>query len=219
MAHVDAGKTTLAEALLQRAGAIRAAGRVDHGSSHLDTDALERARGITIFSAQAALDWADTRLVLVDAPGHVDFSAEAERTLQVLDCCVLVIGANDGVTGHTATLWRLLERYGIPTVVFVNKMDLAGAERAELLGQLAERLSDACLDASDLADPAFLEGAAATDEAALEEYLATDTLCSQTLRRLVAERALFPCVFGAALQGQGAEGLLDLLTALGPRPT
>ena len=121
MAHVDAGKTTLAEALLYHAGAIRVRGRVDHGDSHLDTDAMERARGITIFSSQAVLDWDDVHFMLLDAPGHVDFSAEAERTLQVLDYAVLLVSANDGVTGHTKTLWRLLERYGVPTVLFVNK--------------------------------------------------------------------------------------------------
>ena len=218
MAHVDAGKTTLAEALLYRSGAIRVRGRVDTGDSHLDTDAQERARGITIFSAQAALDWNDTHLMLVDAPGHVDFAAEAERTLQVLDCCVLVVGANDGVTGHTATLWHLLERYGIPTFVFVNKMDLAGADRDALMAQLAARLSDGCLDAADLAAPDFMEGAAATDEAALEEYLEAGTLAAPTLRRLVAERKVFPCVSGSALRDQGTDALLDLLVQLAPRP-
>ena len=141
LAHVDAGKTTLAEAMLFCAGAIRKQGRVDHGDSHLDVDAQERARGITIFAKQADLQVNDAHLMLLDAPGHVDFSAEAERTLQALDYAILVVGANDGVQGHTETLMELLERYGVPTFVFVNKMDLGTGDRAGLLDQLRDRLS------------------------------------------------------------------------------
>lgn len=214
MAHVDAGKTTLAEALLYHAGAIRVRGRVDHGDSHLDTDAMERARGITIFSSQAVLDWDDVHLTLLDAPGHVDFSAEAERVLQVLDYAILLVGANDGVTGHTKTLWRLLERYGVPTVLFVNKMDLAHAERAELLEELAMRLSDGCVDFGDPSSDALHEAAAATDEAALDEYLEQGLLAQETLARLVSERRVFPVFFGSALRDEGVEGFLDGLAAL-----
>ena len=214
LAHVDAGKTTLAEALLAHAGVIRAPGRVDRGTTHLDTDEQERARGITIFSAQAALDWRGVPLTFIDTPGHVDFSAEAERTLAVLDCAVLVVGANDGVTGHTMTLWRLLERYGVPTVLFVNKMDLANIGRDRLLDQLCDRLSDGCADCTDLTAPALHEAAAATDEAALDEFLENGALADDTLRRLVGERRLFPTVFGSALRDEGVNGLLDLLAWL-----
>ena len=142
LAHVDAGKTTLAEAMLYAAGAIRAEGRVDKGSAHMDTDAMERQRGITIFAQQASLDYAGTHFMLLDAPGHVDFSAEAERTLQALDYAVLVVGANDGVQGHTETLWELLERYEVPTFVFVNKMDLENEGAPALLAQLRDRLDE-----------------------------------------------------------------------------
>ena len=146
LAHVDAGKTTLSEALLYRAGAIRRLGRVDHQDAFLDTDAMERQRGITIFSKQAVLELGETRVTLLDTPGHVDFSAEMERTLQVLDCAVLVISGTDGVQGHTRTLWDLLERYQVPTFLFINKMDLAGADRAALLAHLKDKLSGGCVD-------------------------------------------------------------------------
>ena len=214
LAHVDAGKTTLAEALLLHAGVIRAAGRVDRGDTHLDTDAIERARGITVFSSCAVLDHAGARLMLLDTPGHVDFSAETERTLSVLDCAVLVVGANDGVTGHAATLWRLLERHRVPTVLFVNKTDLENPGKEALLAQLGERLSDGCLDFSDSASPALHENAAATDEAALDEYLEVGELSEATLRRLIGERRVFPVVFGSALRDEGVDGLLDLLAWL-----
>ena len=170
LAHVDAGKTTLAESMLATAGAIRSPGRVDSGSSHLDTDAMERERGITIFSASASLDWADAHIMLLDAPGHVDFSAEAERTLAALDYAILVVGANDGVQGHTETLWDLLSRHEVPTFVFVNKCDLENPGREELLAELVSRLSPGCVDASALlaGDAGALEDAASTDEDALE---------------------------------------------------
>ena len=170
LAHVDAGKTTLAEAMLFNAGRIRKRGRVDDGDSHLDTNAIERERGITIFSSQAVLDHGDTHVMLVDAPGHVDFSAEAERTLRALDYAILVVGANDGVQGHTETLWRLLARYDIPTFIYINKIDLENPGRDVLLAQLGQRLSEGCLDANELlAGGAVQEDAAALDEAALEE--------------------------------------------------
>ena len=214
LAHVDAGKTTLAETMLAHAGVIRSAGRVDRGNTHLDTDELERSRGITIFSSQATFEYGGVQLTLVDTPGHVDFSAEAERTLAVLDYAVLVVSANDGVTGHTTTLWRLLERYDVSTVVFVNKTDLAGADAGELLAQLRSRLSDACVSFSDIDTDELHEAAAATDEAALEEFLECGRLCDDTLRHLVAERKVFPCLFGSALRDDGVDGLLDLLAWL-----
>ncbi len=216
LAHVDAGKTTLAESMLATAGAIRSPGRVDSGSSHLDTDAMERERGITIFSASVSLDWADAHIMLLDAPGHVDFSAEAERTLAALDYAILVVGANDGVQGHTETLWDLLSRHEVPTLVFVNKCDLENPGREGLLAELASRLSPGCVDASALlaGDSGAAEDAASTDEAALEEYLETGALAAGTLRRLVAGRAVFPVFFGAALRDDGVRELLDGMCAL-----
>ena len=216
LAHVDAGKTTLAEGLLLHAGAIRSAGRVDHGDTHLDTDRIERSRGITIFSSQAPLEHDGARLTLLDTPGHVDFCAETERTLAVLDCAVLVVGANDGVTGHTSTLWNLLERHGVPTVVFVNKMDLPGMDGQAVLSQLHDRLSDTCLDCSDRGEPGLHEAAAATDETALDEYLESGSLSDDTLRRLVLERKVTPALFGSALRDEGIDGLLDFLAWLAP---
>ena len=217
LAHVDAGKTTLAEAMLFDAGTIRTCGRVDRGDSHLDTDLMERDRGITIFSSQAALVHAGTAITLVDSPGHVDFSAEAERTLAALDLAVLVVGANDGIQGHTRTLWRLLERHDIPTIIFANKVDLlpdAGslAERNALLAALRARLSEGCLPIEELTG----EAAAMTDEAALEEFLETGELSDATTRRLFAERHVFPCLFGSALKNEGVAELLDAIAKLTP---
>ena len=217
LAHVDAGKTTLAEAMLFDAGTIRTCGRVDRGDSHLDTDLMERDRGITIFSSQAALEHAGTAITLVDSPGHVDFSAEAERTLAALDLAVLVVGANDGIQGHTRTLWRLLERHGIPTIIFANKVDLlpdAGslAERNALLAALCARLSEGCLPIEELTG----EAAAMTDEAALEEFLETGELSDATTRRLFAERHVLPCLFGSALKNEGVAELLDAIAKLAP---
>ncbi|MBM6908801.1 GTP-binding protein [Collinsella intestinalis] len=237
VAPVDAGKTTLAEALLFHAGAIRRQGRVDHGDAHLDTHALERERGITIFAKQTALDHAGAHLMIVDTPGHVDFSAEMERVLPVLDYAVLVVSATDGVQGHTETLWELLARYRVPTILFINKMDLADGDAAAVRGALARRLgaplvageglSAACRAADRApvaaledaaagapADVAALEDAAATDERALDEYLETGTLAPATVRRLVAERSVFPCFAGAALKGEGVPALLDGIAAL-----
>ncbi len=174
LAHVDAGKTTLSEALLYRTGCLRRLGRVDHGDAFLDTAPLERERGITIFSKQAVLPLGETELTLLDTPGHVDFSAEMERTLRVLDCAILVISGTDGVQGHTRTLWRLLEQYGVPTFVFINKMDLPGADRAGLLAGLKRRLGDGCTD-FDAEGAALLENVAVCDEAALERYLEAGT--------------------------------------------
>lgn len=218
LAHVDAGKTTLAEALLYHAGTIRTRGRVDHGDAYLDFEAIERSRGITVFSKQAQAQRDGLRVMLLDAPGHVDFSAEAERTLQVLDLAVLVIGANDGVQGHTKTLWRILERYGVPTVVFVNKMDLAGADAAVVTEQLQSALDAGCLEASSLATPEGQEAAALVDEAALDEFLDKGALSREMLRTLFVERRVFPCVFGSALRMEGIEELWDVLAAYAPDP-
>lgn len=217
LAHVDAGKTTLAEAMLFDAGTIRTCGRVDRGDSHLDTDLMERDRGITIFSSQAALEHADTTITLVDSPGHVDFSAEAERTLAALDLAALVVGANDGIQGHTRTLWRLLERHGIPTIIFANKVDLlpdAGslAEKNALVATLRAKLSEGCLPMEELTG----EAAAMTDETALEEFLETGELSDATTRRLFAERHVFPCLFGSALKNEGVAELLDAIAKLAP---
>ena len=218
LAHVDAGKTTLSEALLYRGGALRRLGRVDHADAFLDTDAQERERGITIFSKQAVLPLEDVTLTLLDTPGHVDFSAEMERALAVLDCAVLVVSGPDGPQGHTLTLWKLLERHGVPTFLFLNKMDQPGTDRDALLTKLRVALSPACLDFSLLGRPAFWEEAALTDEAALEEYMETEALSDATLRRLIAQRKVFPCRFGSALKVEGVDEFLSDLTRLAPRP-
>mgnify|MGYP000924819345 CR=1 FL=1 len=170
LAHVDAGKTTLSEAMLYQTGAIRNLGRVDHKNAFLDTDIQERDRGITIFSKQAEMTYKDTKLMLLDTPGHVDFSAEMERTLQVLDYAVLVISGREGVQGHTVTLWKLLQKYEIPVFLFINKMDLEGADRAQILEELQSSLSAGCLDFEDPEE----EQAAMCEEGLLEEYLETD---------------------------------------------
>ncbi len=217
LAHVDAGKTTLSEALLYRGGQIRRLGRVDHQDAFLDTDPLERERGITIFSKQAILPLEGVELTLVDTPGHVDFSAETERALRVLDCAVLVISGTDGVQGHTLTLWRLLERYGVPVFLFVNKMDLAGADRAALLAGLKARLDDGCVDFGTAPED-LLESMAERDETALEEYLETGELSEATVAGLVGQRKLFPCFFGSALKLEGVDELLEGLERYSPRP-
>ena len=221
LAHVDAGKTTLAEAMLHRAGAIRTAGRVDRGNSHLDTDAMERERGITIFSSAAALDWSGAHLMLVDAPGHVDFSAEAERTIAALDLALVVVGAGDGVQGHTETLWDLLERHGTPAIVFVSKCDLENPGRAALMKELRARLSPVCIDLAALlaGDPAATEDAAATDETALDEYLDCSALSPATVARLVRARRIHPVLFGAALKEEGVDELLGALALLAEERT
>ena len=215
LAHVDAGKTTLSEALLYSAGARRTLGRVDHGDAFLDTHNLERQRGITIFSKQARFETNHLAVTLVDTPGHVDFSAEAERTMPILDCAVLVISGTDGIQAHTVTLWRLLERYGIPTFLFINKMDLPGADRNRLLSQLQREFGSGCVDFG--ADPGEIaECAALCDEALLETYLETGTVTAGNLRGLIAARKIFPCCFGSALKLEGVEQLLGVLDACAP---
>ena len=208
LAHVDSGKTTLSEAMLYRAGAIRKLGRVDHKDAFLDTDTLEKTRGITIFSKQALLTVGNTEITLLDTPGHVDFSTETERTLQVLDYAVLVISGTDGVQSHTETLWRLLRRYHIPTFVFVNKMDLPGMERAALLEQLNRRLGEGFVDfGADRAERD--EALAVCDERLMERVLDTGTLTDADLVPAIARRHVFPCWFGAALRLDGVDALLD----------
>ena len=214
LAHVDAGKTTLSEALLYRSGARRTLGRVDHGDAFLDTHNLERARGITIFSKQARLSTPRLDITLVDTPGHVDFSAEAERTMPILDCAVLVISGTDGIQAHTLTLWRLLESYRVPVFLFINKMDLPGTDRADLLKQLQTQLSPGCL----CLEEDYEEQCALLDEALLENYLESGTVTDGNLRQLVKNRKLFPCCFGSALRLEGVEALLRLLDRLAPRP-
>ena len=214
LAHVDAGKTTLSEALLYETGARRSLGRVDHGDAFLDTHNLERERGITIFSKQALFETEHLAVTLVDTPGHVDFAAEAERILPILDCAVLVISGTDGVQAHTLTLWRLLERYQVPTFLFVNKMDLAGADREAILRQLRSQLSGGCVDAAE----DMAESAAMCDEALLETYLNGGEVTPANIRGLVGERKLFPCCFGAALHLEGVEELVRTLDAYAPRP-
>lgn len=208
LAHVDSGKTTLSEAMLYRAGVIRKLGRVDHRDAFLDTDALERARGITIFSKQALLDAGQTHITLLDTPGHVDFSAEAERTLQVLDYAVLVISGPGGVQSHTETLWQLLRRYRIPTFVFVNKMDLPGPTRAELLEQLNRRLGEGFVDFG--ADPAARDEALALcDERLMDAWLEQGALEDGQILPAIARRHVFPCWFGSALRLDGVDPLLE----------
>ena len=208
LAHVDSGKTTLSEAMLYRAGVTRRLGRVDHKDAFLDTDVLEKARGITIFSKQALLTAGDTDITLLDTPGHVDFSTETERTLQVLDYAVLVVSGTDGVQSHTETLWRLLRRYHVPTFVFVNKMDLPGMERQELLAQLNRRLGEGFVDfGATQADRD--EALALCDENLMDRMLDAGQLQDADLIPAIARRHVFPCWFGAALKLEGVDALLD----------
>ena len=211
LAHVDAGKTTLSESILYQSGAIRNLGRVDHQDAFLDTDEMERERGITIFSKQAVLTWKDTEITLLDTPGHVDFSAEMERVLQVLDCAVLVISGADGVQGHTETLWKLLKYYQIPVFLFVNKMDQEGTDCGKLLAELKSRFSEGCIDFGRVETGAeeVIEEIAVCDEQTMEEYLEKGSVAAASIRRLVAERKIFPCYFGSALHLQGVEELMN----------
>ena len=205
LAHVDAGKTTLSEALLYATGQVRKLGRVDHGDAFLDTDAMERQRGITIFTEPAVIAAPDLTITLLDTPGHVDFSAETERTLAVLDYAILVISGADGIQGHTETLWRLLNRYQVPTFVFVNKMDSPGADKTQLLAQLKKRFSDGCVDFTEPIDGERMEEIAMQNETAMDAYLDTETVPDETIRAMIARRELFPCYFGSALKMDGIE--------------
>lgn len=214
LAHVDAGKTTLSEGMLYTSGAIRTMGRVDNRDAFLDTYALERERGITIFSKQAVFPLGTTQVTLLDTPGHVDFSPEMERTLQVLDYAILVISGADGVQGHTRTLWNLLRRYEIPTFVFVNKMDQEGTDAEVLLQELKNVLEEGCVDFSTKRDAHFYEETAVCSEDALEEFLETGRLKKETLQELFLERQLFPCFFGSALRLEGVKEFVEQMQEL-----
>lgn len=214
LAHVDAGKTTLSEGMLYTSGAIRTMGRVDNRDAFLDTYALERERGITIFSKQAVFPLGTTQVTLLDTPGHVDFSPEMERTLQVLDYAILVISGADGVQGHTRTLWNLLRRYEIPTFVFVNKMDQKGTDAEVLLQELKNVLEEGCVDFSAKRDAHFYEETAVCSEDALEEFLETGRLKKETLQELFLERQLFPCFFGSALRLEGVKEFVEQMQEL-----
>ena len=211
LAHVDAGKTTLSEALLYAAGAIQTLGRVDHRDSFLDTHDLERSRGITIFSKQAYFETEQLSVTLLDTPGHVDFSAEMERTLQVLDYAILVISATDAVQAHTETLWRLLRRAQIPTFVFVTKMDLPSPGQDALMEELRRRLDQGCIDFTHQ-DALWEEAVALREEAILEKYLDSGTLSRQDVSGLIRLGKVFPCFFGAGLRLEGIDAFLQGLT-------
>ncbi|MCQ2547040.1 MAG: TetM/TetW/TetO/TetS family tetracycline resistance ribosomal protection protein [Clostridia bacterium] len=212
LAHVDAGKTTLSEAMLYRAGAIRQLGRVDHASAFLDSDEQEKERGITIFAGQAGFSLPLHDVTLLDTPGHVDFSAETERTLGVLDYAILVISGRDGVQGHTATLWRLLEKYRVPVFIFVNKMDADGADAKAIMGDLKDNLDDNCVDFTDVS--AVMDEIAMCDETVMDEYLESGEISDESVSRAVASRRLFPCFFGSALKLEGVDEFMEGLDRL-----
>ncbi len=209
LAHVDAGKTTLSEAMLYRGGEIRRPGRVDHGDAYLDTNDLERQRGITIFSKPARLAYRDVELTLIDTPGHVDFSAEMERVLSVLDYALLVVDATAGLEGYVDTLWQLLAGYEVPTFIFVNKLDAPGADAARILQSCKQRWSPGCFDLSRGLEHGDMEDVALFDEDVMDEYLKTEGISDESLARLVAERRLFPCFLGSALRLDGVDALME----------
>ena len=209
LAHADAGKTTLSESLLYLSGRIRKLGKVDNRDAFLDTNRLERARGITIFSKQARFSWKDTRITILDTPGHVDFSAEMERVLGVLDYAILIISGSDGVQGHTQTLWELLMQYDVPVFLFINKMDQPGTNREKIMAELKIRLDSGCVDFTDVASEACQEDIAACDEETMEQYFETGGVPETQIRRLIWERKLFPCFFGSALRVEGVEEFMD----------
>lgn len=218
LAHVDAGKTTLSEALLYESGVIRTRGRVDHKDAFLDTSPLERERGITIFSKQACFSYGNMDVTMLDTPGHVDFSSEMERTLQVIDYAVLIISGTDGVQGHTETVWKLLQKYRIPTFFFVNKMDLPGADKAAVLKELQAKLSPYCVDFTE-EEELLCENVAMCEETLLETYLEEGTLdLEKEVKRLVSGTLLYPCYFGSALQNEGVEALLEGLESYTKMP-
>lgn len=211
LAHVDSGKTTLSEALMYCSGNINKLGRVDHKNSLLDNFQLERERGITIFSKQAILKYKDTEFTLLDTPGHIDFSAETERTLQILDYAILVISGTDGIQSHTETLWKLLKRYNIPVFIYVNKMDLDGAYRDKILNQLRFKFGEGCIDfGCDVDKNSFYENVAVCDESLMEKYY-ENNICDDDIRCLIKKRKIFPCIFGSALKLQNMDGFLESL--------
>ena len=208
LAHVDSGKTTLTEALLYTAGEIRRLGRVDHADAFLDTDEIERSRGITVFAKQAVLRLPEAELTLLDTPGHADLASETERALDALDYAVLVISAADGVRGHTETLWRLLKKHRTPTFIFVNKMDRPDADAAGMLALIREKLSDCCVDFGS----AFLaDDLAMCDETLMEDFLSLGSVPDGDVVTAIARRRVFPCFFGSALKLEGVDALLAAL--------
>lgn len=211
LAHVDAGKTTLSEALMYSCGSIRKLGRVDHKDTALDTNDIERARGITIFSKQAQLKTDNLELCLLDTPGHVDFSAETERSLQVMDYAVLVISGTDGVQAHTETLWRLLKKHGIPTFLFITKMDINTCDENALMQDVCLHLDENCID---FGKPFDYETIAMSDEGALEEYMESEALSDECISRLIRQRRIFPCAFGSGLKLEGVDKLLELIESM-----
>ena len=211
LAHVDSGKTTLSEALLYQSGSISRLGRVDHKNSFLDTFSLERDRGITIFSKQAVFQYNDTEFTLLDTPGHVDFSAETERTLQVLDYAVLVISASDGIQSHTQTLWKLLAKYNVPCFIFINKMDLDSADKARVLTELKTKFSDGCIDFGSSSNSEFYESIALCDEKLLNQYYENEQINKKDIIACIYQRKIFPCMFGSALKLNGVEEFLECL--------
>lgn len=205
LAHVDSGKTTLSEAMLYLSGTIRSHGRVDHGNTFLDTNEIEKEKGITIFSKQAVMSFGDATVTLLDTPGHIDFSAETERTMSVLDYCILVISGADGVENHTRTLWKLLKRYNIPTIIFVNKMDIALKDKAEIMADIRRNLSENCVEVTDT------ESLVLCDEAIMNEYLEMDNISANTIAKAICNRNVFPCFFGSALKFEGVKEFMENL--------
>ena len=213
LAHVDSGKTTLAESILYISGAIRKLGRVDHKDAFLDTYALEKNRGITIFSKQARFQLGEKEITLLDTPGHVDFSAEMERTLQVLDYAILVINGADGVQGHTMTLWKLLKRYQVPVFIFVNKMDQPGTDKEKTLAELQKKLDVNCIDYNGQDKDCLYDTAAMCSETLMEEYLNTGKISDEAMNEAIGHRQIFPCLFGSALKMEGVKELLAFMDA------
>ena len=207
LAHVDSGKTTLSEAMLCTSGAIRKLGRVDHGDSFLDNNIIERERGITVFSKQALMSFGNSEITLLDTPGHIDFSAETERTLWALDYAVLVISACDGIQNHTETLWQLLDKYNVPVFVFINKTDISDKTHDEIMSELKERLGDGCIDFSDI--EAHSEEAAMCDEAIMDSFIESGKITDKELRNAIKRRRIFPCFFGSALKLDGIESFMN----------
>ena len=212
LAHVDSGKTTLSEGLIYLSGAIKKPGRVDHGDAFLDTNNIERERGITIFAKQAVIESKSLHITLLDTPGHIDFSAETERTLSVLDYAILAISASDGVQPHTETLWRLLKRHKIPVFIFVNKMDLPNTNQADTMREICGRFGDECINFSaDNTSDEFAEAAAMCDEELLNEFAESGVLSLTSLKKAIAGRRIIPCFFGSALKLDGVDEFLDAL--------
>lgn len=209
VAHVDAGKTTLSEAMLYKSGALRKIGRVDNGDAFLDSDKLEKQRGITIFSHQASLKYNNLELTMLDTPGHVDFASQTEQVLSVLDYAILVISATDGIQGYTRTLWRLLQRYNVPTFIFVNKMDAVGADKERVLAQLKDGLSAGCVDFNESLSDESYEEIAMQDDDVLEQFLDSGKITDDEVKQLIKDRQVFPCYFGSALKLDGVDNFLN----------